>query len=189
MSIWCSGPSLRACNPGVGKWPSSHQLSPPRTGHPTSRSCHMLYLCPQGCPLQMLSKGWPVWPEPCLHRGAWSSISGQLCGSLASTSFLWSWHLPAKARVPESQGPVAQGHAGQWSLSLAGRVGGGRAGTTCLAREVLLYLHHKGAGAGRRGSVCFPPPTATTTSASQKWGPKCPAALLRAHSQAWVIVP
>ena len=188
MSTWCSGPSLRACNPGVGKWPSSHQLSPPRTGHPTSGPCHMLYLCPQGRPLQMLSEGWPVWPEPCLHRGAWSSISGQLCGSLASTSFLWSWNLPAEPRVPESQGLVAQGRAGQWSLSLAGRVGG-RAGTTCLAREALLYLHHKGAGAGRRGSVYLPPPTATTTSASQKWGLKCPVALLRAHSQAWVIVP
>lgn len=69
----------------------------------------MRYLCPQGHPLQMLSEGWPVWPEPCPHRGAWLSIFGQLCSSPASTSFLWSWHLLTEPRVPESQGPGGSG--------------------------------------------------------------------------------
>lgn len=84
----------------------------------------MLNLCPQGCLLQMLSEGWPVWPEPCLHRGAWSSISGQLCSSLASTSFLRSWYLLAEPRDPEGQGPGGSGT--RWTVvTKPGPEGGG----------------------------------------------------------------
>ena len=116
----------------------------------------MLYLCPQGRPLQMLSEGWPVWPEPCLPRGAWSSISGQLCGSLASTSFLWSWNLPAEPRVPESQGLVAQGRAGQWSLSLARRVGGKGRNNLPSTGGLAVSASQRGRGGEERECVLTP---------------------------------